>query len=119
MSHPRFLCDENLLGLLPNALLRREPGIDLLCVGDPGAPPRKTRDPALLLAADLLRRVLLTRDRDSMVQHLINHYAAGHHTHGVILLRDGFPLSQYLDEIILIWGATSADEWLDQTIYFP
>jgi hypothetical protein len=54
-----------------------------------------------------------------MVQHLINHYAAGHHTHGVILLRDGFPLSQYLDEIILIWGATSADEWLDQTIYFP
>jgi hypothetical protein len=91
----------------------------LLRVGDPGAPPRETPDPDLLLAAQALGRVLLTNDRSTMPQHLVDHFAAGHHTAGVILMRKGFANAVYRDELLLIWGATTADEWIDCTDYIP
>jgi hypothetical protein len=119
MSSPRFLVDENILGALPKALRQQEPGMDVLCVGEPGAPPCRTLDPDLLLAAESLGRMLISRDRDSMPGHLADHFAAGHHTWGTALLRNGFSLGRYIQEILIIWGASEADEWIDQTMYLP
>jgi hypothetical protein len=50
---------------------------------------------------------------------LAHHFASGHHTHGVILLRADFPLARYIDDIILIWSITEADEWIDRTEVIP
>jgi hypothetical protein len=119
MSKPRFLCDEMVPAALTQALRQKAPGIDVLCVGEPGAPPLHTLDPDLLLAAEALGRFLLTFDKKSMKGHLADHFAAGHHTWGVGLMREGCTLARYLDEILLIWGATEADEWVDVTIYIP
>jgi hypothetical protein len=119
MSNPRFLVDEHVPAKLVKNLRTREPGMELLCVGESGAPARGTLDPDLLLAAEAQGRVLLTMDRKSMPQHLTDHFAAGHHTAGVILIRQGFALPVIRDGILLIWGATTADEWVDQTKYIP
>src|SRR5437867_3234738 len=101
MIHPQFLVDENVPSKLGMALLHAEPSISYLTVGEIGAPARKTKDPDLLLAADTMGRILLTLDKKSMVRHLIDHYAAGNHTHGVIMIRQGFSMSRCVDDLLL------------------
>src|SRR5262245_53147742 len=112
MTQPRFLVDENVPSKLGKALLQAQPSIDYLTVGESGAPPRRTKDTGLLLAAYAGQRILLTLDKDSMVGHLIDHYAAGNHTYGVIMVTKGFPMSQYVDDLLLIWDTTTRDEWI-------
>lgn len=119
MNKPRFLCDECQAKGLVKALQQLAPAIDVIRVGGSGAPPRGTLDPELLIAAEALGRVLITRDRRTMPGHLIDHFAAGRHTAGVILLRNGFSLGHYAQEIVDRWATTTADDWIDLTIYLP
>jgi hypothetical protein len=39
-----------------------------------------------------------------MRRHLTNHFAAGRHLSGVILLRSGHPLVRYVNELLIVWG---------------
>jgi hypothetical protein len=119
MSKPRFLFDECTDPALIATLRQKEPSIDILRVCDPGAPQRGTLDPDLLLAAAALGRVLVTNDRQTMPGHLVQHFAAGHHTAGVILLRRGFSIGQLAKAILDEWTKTTADEWVDRTVYLP
>lgn len=32
---------------------------------------------------------------------------------------NGFTLAEYVDEILLVWDATTGDEWVDTTVYLP
>src|SRR5437879_4948845 len=98
MNNPRFLFDEHIEVALLVALRQREPLIDILQVGDSGAPPRQTTDPDLLLAAESMSRILVSGDRRTMPVHLTHHFQAGRHTCGVILMRGGFSLARYTDE---------------------
>ena len=119
MNPLRFLVDECVNRDVVTYLRTLEPDMDLVVVGEPGAPPKGTLDPDLLLAAEAQGRALISGDRSSTTRHLADHYDAGHHTAGVILLRGGFPVARYAAEIRLIWFATTADEWLDRTDYIP
>jgi hypothetical protein len=119
MSKPRFLFDECTDPDVIAGLRRLEPAIDIIRVGDQGAPPGGTPDPDLLLAAESLGRVLVTNDRQTMPAHLSAHYLAGHHTAGVILLRGGFSLGSYVRAILREWATTTADQWIDRTVYLP
>jgi hypothetical protein len=119
MSRPRFLIDEDTDPVLASALRQAQPTIDIVRVGDPGAPPRGTLDPDLLVAAEVLGRVLISHDRTTMPTALMNHFAAGRHTAGVILLRRGFPLAREVQKIEHQWSTTEADDWIDRTIYLP
>src|SRR4051812_30507033 len=110
MNNPRFLVDEDVPEELVKALRASAPGLEILQVGEPGAPPKRTPDPDLLLIAEATGRGLLSKDRSTMPQHLVDHFTAGHHTAGVILMRNGFTLAVYRDELLLIRGATTADE---------
>jgi Domain of unknown function (DUF5615) len=119
MTRLRLLADEDIPDELVSALLSREPGMDILAVGQPGAPPKGTLDPDLLLAAESFGRAFFSRDKKTIPGHLADHYQAGHHTCGIILLRRGFSLAHYAQDLLLIWHATTADEWLDRTDYIP
>jgi hypothetical protein len=119
MSGLQYLCDENVANALIDYLVRREPAIDVIRVGEPGAPPRSTPDPLLLLDAEANGRVLITQDKKTMPQHVADHLAAGHLTCGVIILRSGFSVKRYVDDLILFWAATQPDEWQDRLEYIP
>jgi hypothetical protein len=88
-------------------------------VGELGAPPTGTLDPDLLVQAQALGRVLISNDRSTMPGHLAAHFAAGLHTAGVILMRQGFPLGRYVREIVNRWTTTTAADWIDRTDYIP
>jgi hypothetical protein len=119
MSSLRFLCDEGAPLALTLALRTEATTADVLRVGDPGAPPAGTKDPALLMAAESLGRVFISMDRRTMPGHLIAHFQNGHHTAGVILLRNGFPLERYIREIVSQATTFTPDTWTDRTIYLP
>ncbi len=54
-----------------------------------------------------------------MPGHLIDHYAAGNHTAGVMLMRNNFALSVYVQKIVNYWTTTTADDWVDRMVYIP
>ncbi|HBI44719.1 MAG TPA: hypothetical protein DDY78_17980 [Planctomycetales bacterium] len=119
MNKLHFLVDQCTPPFLAAALRQGAAGIDVLQVGDAGVPPLGTPDPDLLIAADASARVFITKDRRTMPGHLIDHYAAGNHTAGVMLMRNNFALSVYVQKIVNYWTTTTADDWVDRMVYIP
>jgi hypothetical protein len=119
----RFVADENIRGRLVEAVKRHndtgKPFIDLTAVGDRPDLPRGTRDPALLIWAEREDRILLTRDVSTMSAHLAEHLAAGHTSPGVLVLRDGFSLTQVVEFLELIAYLGDPGEYAGQINYFP
>src|SRR4051794_37222918 len=118
MSQVRFFFDENINPVLVDVLLRREP-VDVIRVGWKDAPPLGTLDPDLLVCAETEHRLFVTLDRRTMPEHLTAHFAAGRHTWGVAMLRQGFPLQDYVEALLMIWGASEAEEWMDRMFHLP
>jgi hypothetical protein len=119
MSKLRFLVDECTGTILINALRKAAVGIDVCRVGEPGAPPCGTLDPDLLLAAETMQRCLLTQDKSTMPGYLIGHFGAGHHTWGVMFLRQGFALARYVQAIVNHWATTEDVDWIDRMVHVP
>ncbi|MBD2728416.1 DUF5615 family PIN-like protein [Nostoc sp. FACHB-892] len=73
----RFLLDENLSPKLKTSVLRLNPAIDILRVGDAEAPPLGTLDPDILRYLELSQRILVTDNHKSMPEHLQEHWGDG------------------------------------------
>ena len=114
-----FLLDENLPPSLKVAILRFNPAIDVLRVGDPDTLPLGTLDPELLRYLELSQRLLVTNNRTSMSQHLQAHWAAGGHIWGLFWLRPSATISRYAEELYTIWDTTEAEEWVDVVDWIP
>lgn len=115
----RFLIDEDLPPDYVRELRRYRPEIDVLRVGMAGAPDLGTLDPAILLFCEREQRALVTENRATMPGHEAVHLAAGHHHGGIFKLRRGYSFGAYLAELRLIWDASEADEWVDQSHWLP
>jgi hypothetical protein len=111
----RYLIDENLSPRLRGALQRIEPSVDALRIGDQGAPPLGTLDPDVLVYLTATQRLLVTDNRKSMPQHLIDHAAAGFRHWGIFVISKDAPIGALADELYLYWEASEAEEWIDRT----
>jgi len=115
----RFLLDESESPRLKAALLRFNPAIDVLRIGDPGAPSLGTPDPEVLRYLELSRRMLVTSNRTTMPAHIEAHWAAGGHLWGLLWVRPGIPVGQLARELHLVWEASEAEEWIDRLDWIP
>jgi hypothetical protein len=115
----RFLLDENLSPRLKVALLRMNPVIDVVRVGELEAPSLGTLDPEILNYLDLSQRLLVTANRASMPDHLANHWEAGKHIWGVLLIRPRTPLGRLAQDLFLVWESSEAEEWIDTVDWIP
>jgi hypothetical protein len=115
----RFLLDENLPPRLKVALLRLNPAIDVLRIGEPDTPPLSTLDPDILHYLALSQRLLVTGNRSSMPDHLAAHWAAGEHTWGLFWVRPKTPLGRLAQELLVVWEASEAEEWIDRVDWIP
>ena len=66
----RFLLDENLSPRLKMAVLRLQPDIDILRIGEPNTLPFGSLDPDVLVYLERSQRLLITDNRASMPEHL-------------------------------------------------
>ena len=115
----RFLIDENISPQHRTQLLKHEPSLTVLVIGDEDAPPKSTPDPEILAWCEQHQFILITNNRESMPQHLSDHLSAGHHVPGIFTINLEVPMGKIIEELLLIAGASDADEYIDQITYIP
>jgi hypothetical protein len=119
----RFVLDENQRGQLWRAVqdhnTRGGYPIDAVRVGDPPGLPLGIQDPALLLWAEQADRILVTADVETMIAHLGDHLAAGHHSPGVFLIRRRSDLRDRVAFLALSSEEGDEDQWRDCAVFIP
>ncbi len=115
----KFLLDENVPARIQSGLLRYSTDIDVIRVGQSGAPERWTSDPDILGYLEEAQRALLTYDRRSMPGHVAAHLRIGHHHWGIFRIRTGTLVGNLIDEASLHWEVSDAEEWIDFLGWIP
>jgi len=115
----QFLLDEHMTPHLKTAIHHRNPLIDVLRVGDPGAPPLATPDPDILIYLGLTQRAFITRNRRSMMEHYGHHIAEGKQHWGIFIVPSSLSISKLAEQIEMLWEASDAEEWTDHLQNLP
>jgi hypothetical protein len=119
MSQLRFLCDEDVSYDILAFVRQIEPAMDILAVGEVGAPPKRSSDSTVYRAAVTLARTLVTGDRNTMSNIVKADWLAGGHNSGVIFLKHGHSVASYGGTLHLIWFCETVDDWIDRMAYIP
>ncbi|NJL57344.1 DUF5615 family PIN-like protein [bacterium] len=114
-----YLLDENVNPVYKVQLLRSSSELVVWMVGDPGAPPKGTLDPEILIWCGVHNFVLVTNNRTSMPVHLVDHINANRHVPGIFILREQLGIGKNLEELIRIAELAYDDEFQDQIIFLP
>jgi predicted nuclease of predicted toxin-antitoxin system len=112
----KFLADADLSHLIVAALKRREPGVDFQTAREAGI--EGLPDPQVLEIASRYGRILVTHDRRTMPGHFgefIKHNASP----GVFVVSQNLPPAEVAEELLLIWSATEAEEWVGRICSLP
>jgi len=112
----RFQADADLNEIIIKALLRREPGIDFQTAQVAGLAGLKDRDVLTLAARS--SRLLVTHDRRTMPKHFAE-FIATETSAGVLVVPQKMPVTNVVEELILIWAATEAEEWRNRIYSLP
>lgn len=115
----RYLLDEHIPPIYQTQLLYHEPSLTVLTIGNEGAPVRSTKDPEILKWCEKHDFSLVTNNRKSIPQHLVDHLAAGHHVPGIFTINLDVSIGLIIEQLILIAGASYEDEYIDQIVYVP
>ncbi|OGC02668.1 MAG: hypothetical protein A3G35_14005 [candidate division NC10 bacterium RIFCSPLOWO2_12_FULL_66_18] len=101
------------------AVGRLEPAVDVQVMGEPGSPSLEAEDPDLLAWIEREGRILVTRNRRSMPTHFAALLEAGGHVPGILMVGEDFSVAQLSEDLLLIWGASEAEERRDRLVYLP
>jgi hypothetical protein len=116
---PRYLLDEHVNRAIQRQLRCLDPQIEVLAIGDPGAPSSGTSDPDILGWLEASGYILVTENRSTIPVHLSDHFAAGRHVPGVFWIRPGVSIGRIVEELYLIWFASAAKEYQDRLLFIP
>ena len=94
---PRFQADENLNAKIIAGLLRREPSLDF----------QTAKTAGILGLADL--------DVPAHFDRFISSSTSA----GLLIVSQKFDLREAIEQILLIWAASEAEEWINQVGYLP
>ena len=112
----RFQADADLNQIIVAALVRRAPGVDFRTAEV--AHLKGLDDPEVLALAASEGRVLVTHDSRTMPGHF-GAFVESHRSAGVIVIPQHLPVSVAVDELLLIWSATSTEDWANRICYLP
>jgi predicted nuclease of predicted toxin-antitoxin system len=112
----RFQADADLNQVIVSAVARRVPAIDFRTATSAGLAGLKDQDVLAVAARD--GRVLVTHDQATMPRHFAE-FVRSQHSPGVIAVPQHLPLREVADDLILIWTATEAGEWIDRIVFLP
>lgn len=113
----RFLADADLNRAIVSGVLRREPSLDFLTAQAAGL--RGMNDPEVLTLAAERQRVVVSHDVGTMPAHFRAFRSAGKQSSGVFLIPQRLDVGTAIDELLLIWLASEASEWLDRLVWLP
>jgi hypothetical protein len=113
---PRFLADADFNQKIVLGLLRREPTIDFRTALQGGVLGRP--DPDVLALAARENRILISHDRATMPTHFAR-FTESQSSPGLILVSREIDIRTVIEDLILIWAASSLEEWRDRIGFVP
>jgi predicted nuclease of predicted toxin-antitoxin system len=118
MGRPiRFLADHDLTEHIVHGVRRRDPRIEFLHLRD--VAPRDLPDPEILEWAARHGYVLVSHDVNTMTFHANARLREGRPLAGLLLVHQMQPVAAVIESLLLIAGASEAEEWVDQVRYLP
>src|SRR5579872_7515252 len=112
----KFQADADLDGRILRGLRRAAPEIDIRTAALAGF--TGLADPEVLRIAADSGRILVSQDRRTMPAHFAR-FTSDAQSPGVILLREAIPISNAIEELVLIWNASEAAEWVNRIVWIP
>ena len=111
-----FQADADFNQTIVSALQRREPAIDFQTADE--AQLRGLPDPDVLARAARDGRILVSHDHHTMPVHFAT-FVTTQHSPGVFLLSQDVPIKIAVEELLVIWEASEAEEWANTLHYLP
>ena len=74
---------------------------------------------ALVLVAAAQDRILVTHDFRTIPRHFGDFLIAREFSPGVLLVSQERPIANVIEELVLIWAASDADEWRNRIVKIP
>jgi hypothetical protein len=112
----RFQADADFNQIIVKATLRRESSIDFQTAHQANLHGLSDRE--VLSRAVKESRVFVTHDRKTMPRHFAD-FILSETSSGVLIISQRFPIAQAAEEIILIWAASEAEEWINRIYSLP
>ena len=113
----RFLADANLRHAIVTGCLRREPAIDFLSARAAKLEGMSDLDVLALAAAQ--SRILVTHDFRTMPRHFAELLGTGATSPGVLLVKQHTALAPAIEDLVLIWTASTPEDWINRIIVVP
>ena len=76
-------------------------------------------DPEVLALATQQNRILVTSDLRTMPGHFGDFLEAQGHCAGVFLVKQRARLADVIEELVLVWAASEAEEWKNRILEIP
>lgn len=113
----RFLADADLNVAIVSGCSRREPTMDFLSANDAGLDG--VPDPEVLAIAAEQDRILVSHDFQTMPLHFGRFLQARGSSPGVFLVQQYSPVGAVIEELVLVWAASDAEEWKNRILNIP
>lgn len=112
----KFQADADLNQNIVTGVLRREPKINFqtaLAADLEGIPDEK-----VLKITAKEQRILVSHDRRTMPIHFAD-FITENTSYGVLIIPQDVSMIEAIDNIILIWSASTMEEWINRIVYLP
>lgn len=117
MGRPEFLADHDLNERIVVGVRRRESGVRFVRVRDLGL--QHLSDDGVLEYAAREGFIVVSHDVKTMSAGAVERTVAGRSMSGLLLAQQRGPVAPIIDDIVLIWSASSAEEWENQIGFLP
>jgi hypothetical protein len=111
-----FQADADLNQNILLATVRQQPGIDFQSATKAGLIGLNDQEVLALAARE--GRVLVSHDLRTMPAHF-GWFVESNRSPGVILMPQHLPIGLCSEQLVLIWSATEAEEWVNRICYLP
>jgi hypothetical protein len=113
----KLIADADFNEDLIRGMLRHEWSIDFLTASDGGT--RGLPDRQVLELAAAAGRVVVSHDRNTMVREFYRFLVEGHSSPGLIIVTQDLDEGDAIDDPLLIWAASRADELRGRVRWVP
>lgn len=111
-----YQADADLNQAIVTGVLRRSPTIDFqrAFVGK----LEGLKDPEVLALSAQQGRILVSHDRRTMPSEFAE-FITSNQSSGVIIVSRKLPIDTVIEELLIIWAASSAEEWINRIAKIP
>ena len=116
MDKVQFQADADLNQDIVTGVLHQQPTISFQTAH--AAKSKGVQDADVLALAAQQKRILVTHDRRTMPTEFAN-FIVHNQSSGVLIISRNTSLAIVIEELILIWSLTTADEWINRIAKIP